>query len=82
LEKQTFSEITFDKSQILKKNGPLVHPNDVLCSDTLRDTVSFYAQFELAPTFKEVCGERYLNASLVEDYIRSMDVKGDHSEGA
>jgi hypothetical protein len=43
LEKQSFNEITFDKSQILKKNGPLVHPNDVLCSDTLRDSVSFYA---------------------------------------
>ena len=29
-----------------------------------------------------MCGERYLNATLVEDYIRSMDVKGDHSVGA
>ena len=66
LKNQTFQEISFDKSQLLKRNGPLVHPNNVLCSDTLKEEVSYYAQFELAPTFKEVCGERYINGSFVE----------------
>ena len=38
--------------------------------------MSFYAQFELAPTLKNVCGERYLNASMAEQYIHSNDVRG------
>ena len=63
------NSITFGKSQILKKNGPLVHPENVLCSDTLSQQVSFYAQFELAPTFVEVCGSKYLDASYSEKYI-------------
>ena len=62
----TKDDDTFEHSQIVKQNGPLVHPNNILCSDTLRDKVSFYAQFEVAPTFKEVCGERFINGSMRE----------------
>ena len=40
---QKFHDVSFDKSQILKKNGPLTHPDSVLCSDTLRDRISFYS---------------------------------------
>ena len=53
-----------------------MHPNAVLCSDALADSVSFYAQFELAPTFKETCGPRYLNATYKETFIRSQDLSG------
>ena len=66
--------INFEKSQILRKDGPLVHPDNVLCSDTLRDKVSFYAQFELAPTFRETCGPRYRNASMNEWFLQSNDL--------
>lgn len=52
----------------------------MLCSDTLRDSVSFYSQFELAPTFREVCGQRYLNASLQEQYMRSQDLVGAYAD--
>lgn len=54
----------------------------MLCSDTLRDSVSFYAQFELAPTFREVCGQRYINASLQEKYMRSQDLVGVYDDPA
>ena len=59
------------------KDGALVHPEDVLCSDTLRDTISFYSQFELAPTFEEVCGKKYMNSTMVEQFFRSQDLSGD-----
>ena len=59
-----------------------MHPNNVLCSDTLRDGVSFYAQFELAPTFREVCGQRYINASLQEQYMRSRDLSDANADSA
>lgn len=47
----------------------------MLCSDVLKEKVSFYAQFELVPTLKNVCGIRYRNATMVEQYIHSSDVK-------
>jgi hypothetical protein len=50
---------------------PLVHPKNVICSENLKANVSFYSQFELAPTFKEVCGERMINGSFREQFIRS-----------
>lgn len=65
-ETESMEEITFEQGQIVKQNGPLVHPNNVLCSDALRDKVSFYSQFELAPTFREVCGERLITGGLQE----------------